>query len=497
MRRLDKNKFLLILIAFLSLGFFYRIYGLTTNYSFWNDEENVATFTRAILQRGYPVLGNGFSTGVYKWLQYWLSAGSAKIFGLNEFAVRFPSVIFGVLTIWAVYLLGKELFNKKVALISVFFVTFLKIEILWSRQARPYQSLQFFYLLGAFFLYKFVQNKFNLKYFWGFLICCVLASLMHGLGLCLFLIGLFYIALNLKGYFDKRKLPWLLLNLIGLITLAYFLRDYIFSRIKGFGDYSNFFYYRVFLTHNYLWITFSAFLGSVWLGLKREYKKLLIFLLFIGIQTIVVSFFLFQPFTRYFYIIFPFIILLAAFFLDELSGFFKFKNKIGISLLLIFLVLLLVFTSKNKLALLPQKTYSLNEDMQEVPEVDYKKIYAFIEKKLEDNPEAIFISNWFDHPIWYLGEGKLDYWLRIKDFPEQTKDAFSGSILVDNLNFLKEIITKEKKGLIILESWESQLPPGTVEYIRSNLKKEFEYDRLYSIQPRYWPVEVYSWGIDK
>jgi len=135
MQRLNKNKSLLILFALLILGFFYRIYGLLANYSFWNDEENVATFARAILQRGYPVLGNGYSTGVYNWLQYWLSAGSAKFFGLNEFAVRFPSVIFGVLTIWAIYLLGKELFNKKVGLISAFFVTFLKIEILWSRQA--------------------------------------------------------------------------------------------------------------------------------------------------------------------------------------------------------------------------------------------------------------------------------------------------------------------------------------------------------------------------
>ena len=495
MQKLAKNKFLLTLIIFSVLGFFYRIYGLLANYSFWNDEENVATFVRAILQRGYPILGNGFSTGVYKWLQYWLSAGSAKIFGLNEFAIRFPSLIFGVLTIWAAYLLGKELFNKKIALISAFFVTFLKIEILWSRQARPYQSLQFFYLLGAFFLYKFINNKFNLKYFWGFLACCFLASLMHGLGLCLFLIGLLYIVFNLKGHFNKRKLPWLLLTFMGLITLTYFLREKIIFKMIGLGSYNNFFYYRAFLTQNYLWIALTSFLGFIWLAFKKEFRKWLIFLLFLGLQTIVVSFFLLQPFTRYFYVVFPFIVLLAAFFLNQLSVLFK--NKISSSLFLIFLVLILIFASKDKLTFLPQKIYSLNEDMQEVPEVDYKKIYAFIGEKLEENPEAIFISNWFDHPIWYLGEGRLDYWLRIKDFPDQTKDAFSGAIFVDNLDSLKEIISKEKKGLIILESWESQLPPGTAEYIRSNLKKEFEYDRLYPVQPRYWPVEVYSWGIDK
>ncbi|QQG40347.1 MAG: glycosyltransferase family 39 protein [Candidatus Levyibacteriota bacterium] len=35
-----------------------------------------------------------------------------KIFGLNEFAVRFPSAFFGVLTVFATYFLTKELFNK-------------------------------------------------------------------------------------------------------------------------------------------------------------------------------------------------------------------------------------------------------------------------------------------------------------------------------------------------------------------------------------------------
>mgnify|MGYP001273077504 CR=1 FL=1 len=145
MQRLNKNNLIssLLLAALLIIGFFYRIYGLNNNYSFWTDENHVAIFVRAILERGKPILLNGHTTGIYQWLQYWLSSISSKIFGLNEFAIRFPSIIFGVLTIWAIYLLGKELFNRNVGLLSAFFITFLKIEILWSRQSRPYQILQF------------------------------------------------------------------------------------------------------------------------------------------------------------------------------------------------------------------------------------------------------------------------------------------------------------------------------------------------------------------
>jgi len=494
MKILNKNKSFLILIFLILIGFFYRIYGLNFNYSFWNDEENVAVFARAILQRGYPVLDNGYSTGLYKWLQYWLSAGSVKIFGLDEFAIRFPSVIFGILTIFIIYLLGKDLFNKKVGLISAFLLTFLKIEILWSRQARPYQGLQFFYLLGAFFLYKLVQSKkINWKYFLGFLISGILASLMHGLGIFLFLFGFIYIIYN-RLEFVRKKWRWFLVTFLIFISFTFFLRDRILWPLERFNEFNNFYYYRVFLTHNYLSISFLTFLAIFWLGFKKVYKKFSLFLIFLGLQILIISFFLPQPFIRYFYIVFPFLILLSSFFIYKLSTFFR--NKPISNLFLILFILLFIFSLKNKLVFSPQPTYSLNEDMQEIPEVDYKKIYSFIAKKLNENQDAVFISNWFDHPIWYLGEDKLNYWLRVKDYPDQIKDDFSGAIIIDNIVYLKEIISNEKKGIIILESWETKLPDGTAEYIRSNLKKEFEWDRLYPTQPRYWPVEIYSWGID-
>ena len=162
MQRKKSSWLTLFMMALMAIGFWYRIYGLNNNNSFWTDENHLAIFARAILEKGKPILANGYSTGTYQWLQYWLSAISARIFGLNEFAIRFPSVIFGVLTIWAVYLLGKELFNKNIGLVAAALITFLKIEILWSRQARPYQALQFFFVLGAWFIYKLAkEEKFN------------------------------------------------------------------------------------------------------------------------------------------------------------------------------------------------------------------------------------------------------------------------------------------------------------------------------------------------
>ena len=46
-------------------------------------------------------------------LQTYLMIPSIAIFGLNEFAVRLPSAIFGILSVYVIYLLTNHLFREK------------------------------------------------------------------------------------------------------------------------------------------------------------------------------------------------------------------------------------------------------------------------------------------------------------------------------------------------------------------------------------------------
>jgi len=147
----------------------------------------------------------------------------------------------------------------------------------------------------------------------------------------------------------------------------------------------------------------------------------------------------------------------------------------------------------NKFTLFPERIYSVNEDMQEVPEVDWKKVYNFVGEKIKQNPGSILVTNWNDLPVWYLGEGKPDFLVR-KDAKIE-KDTFSGAIILSDLDSFRELVKTKKKGLIIIDSWDNYVPDGVREYAKDNLKKELEVDRLYPIQPRLWSVEVYSWGI--
>ena len=49
-------------------------------------------------------------------LAYWMMIGSFNLWGVNEFAARFPSAICALLTAWATYFLGRRLFCQRVGL---------------------------------------------------------------------------------------------------------------------------------------------------------------------------------------------------------------------------------------------------------------------------------------------------------------------------------------------------------------------------------------------
>ncbi len=88
-----------------------------------------------------------------------------KIFGLNEFAVRFPSAFFGVLTVLLTYFLVKKIFiNSKsanlYAIVSSLILGVSHWHIMLSRAAFEANVATFFIILGVFlFLVAIQKNK--------------------------------------------------------------------------------------------------------------------------------------------------------------------------------------------------------------------------------------------------------------------------------------------------------------------------------------------------
>ncbi len=74
------------------------------------DEPRYAEVAREMFERGdwvTPTLG-GFDWFEKPALLYWLQIASYKLFGVNEFAARFGSALFGLGTIFALWILGKS-----------------------------------------------------------------------------------------------------------------------------------------------------------------------------------------------------------------------------------------------------------------------------------------------------------------------------------------------------------------------------------------------------
>ena len=112
-------------------------------------------------------------------LTYWLIAISGAIFGLTEFAVRLPIVLLGLGTLILTYLIGKELFDKKVGLFSVFVLAFALQFVPNTRYASPEVPLMFFFTL-TLYLFLIGYKRQSFKYILGSYIALGLAVLTKG-----------------------------------------------------------------------------------------------------------------------------------------------------------------------------------------------------------------------------------------------------------------------------------------------------------------------------
>src|SRR3989344_2937504 len=112
-----KHKFLLL--AILILAALLRLYRITEVPPGVNrDEASIGYTAYSLLQTGKDEYGRSFplsfeSFGDWKLPLYiYTTVPFVKLFGLNELAVRFPSVLAGTLTVLLTYFLVMELFYK-------------------------------------------------------------------------------------------------------------------------------------------------------------------------------------------------------------------------------------------------------------------------------------------------------------------------------------------------------------------------------------------------
>lgn len=172
-------------------------------------------------------------------LIYWLQLVSIKVFGLNEFSVRFPSAIAGAFWVFVVYFFAKRNFNERVAFFTaIFMISSLQINII-AKASIADALLNLFIALSMFSIYDYFKTR-EKKFLYFTFIWIALGVLTKGPVAILipFMVSLLFFSIN------REFKEWLkvIFNPIGillflLIAMPWYIAEYLAQKqafIDGF-----------------------------------------------------------------------------------------------------------------------------------------------------------------------------------------------------------------------------------------------------------------------
>ncbi len=152
---LRNKKIAIPLVVILALGAFLRIYGIE-HQSLSNDE--LSSWKRSGYNDLHTVINEGARTDVHPPGYYILLHLVQKMFGDSELALRFPSVLFGVLSILVIFLIGLKIYSYREGLMSAVLMALMWYPVFTSQDARSYAMLLFLVLLSSYFWILMIET---------------------------------------------------------------------------------------------------------------------------------------------------------------------------------------------------------------------------------------------------------------------------------------------------------------------------------------------------
>lgn len=242
---MQKKKELVLLVLLFFLATFLRFYRLSEiPNGLYQDETAIGYNAYSIIQTGRDEHGEFMplyfkSFGDWKLPVYiYLDTIPIKIFGLNEFAVRFLSALFGVLTVVALYFFVKKLTDDKfLAFASSFLLAINPWHLHYSRAAFEVSIALFLFLFGSLFLINSFSNKKFGSFFMGtlsFIIALYCYNLTRLLSPFLFILILVFFKDKLKTIKKEEIILTIIPSLVLMLPfLLTFFQTAGFNSSKG------------------------------------------------------------------------------------------------------------------------------------------------------------------------------------------------------------------------------------------------------------------------
>lgn len=231
-KKILQNKTFIPVIFILLLAAFLRLYRIADYMTFLGDEGRDVLVVYNILHGKLTLLGPTASVGGFYLgpMYYYFMTPFLWLFNYNPVGPAVMVALFGIATVWLVYKVGSEFFDKTVGLIAAGLYAISSVAITYSRSSWNPNLMPFFSLLIIYSTYKAVlKNSWKLFIFVGFLFGIVVQ--LHYIELFLAIAIALYILLttvvvktkNIQGEIINVIKKYLLIGIGFLISFSPFI----------------------------------------------------------------------------------------------------------------------------------------------------------------------------------------------------------------------------------------------------------------------------------
>jgi mannosyltransferase len=144
----------MVLLATLLFGYGLRLYRLGDQNIWWDEGHAVWTARHSVRE-----VADITAHDVHPPLYLWMLHGWMRLVGESEFALRYLSLIGGLLTVSLTYVVARRLTGRRPALLATLLIAAARFHIWWSQETRMYIWAAFLALLSLYFFTRLRQHR--------------------------------------------------------------------------------------------------------------------------------------------------------------------------------------------------------------------------------------------------------------------------------------------------------------------------------------------------
>lgn len=335
------DKYNCLTVGVIIFAILLRLFYINTNKALWWDE---AQFLLQARHYAFGTINSGWWAGKGIAFPVILAVLFKLLGGVNLWAARFLEILFSAGTLLLTYFIGSKFFGKKVAVISIAFLSVLWMDIFYSAKILSDIPSVFFTILAFWLLVKNEKpNMYELLFSGASLIFAGMIKFnawLMGIPFLLYLV-----------WFERKKVKWFLIG--GILFFAIYClmsfalygnplyepMDYVSINVGGVSNIDALYYFGSIVSIFSMPVVI-CFVLSILTGWRKKKNLFLLFsILFLILIMSIANYFDY----RYIYYIFPFFCIVAALGLDLSIK----KIKLEKFFWVIFLVVFIIATGLN------------------------------------------------------------------------------------------------------------------------------------------------------